>query len=140
MRAVNRLVEYEAPSCFALEFHRSAETAYKCVSLHLVAPISFRPRRSINHLSPVPPLFIRETGKKISRPPPPPTVSHGNYGVDGGVVKNPPLVARAFARQSFIPKLALIPLESSWPSFRRSNLGPRSSVEACTKEMEELAR
>lgn len=86
------------------------------------------------------PAFYSRNGEENLTSASPPTVSYGNYGVDGGVVKNPPLVARAFARQSFIPKLALIPLESSWPSFRRSNLRPRSSVEACTKEMEELAR
>lgn len=101
--------------CFVLEFHRCISFRPRCISRRI----------KLNRHRPF--LFIlRETGKKISRPPspPPPTIFHGNYGVDGGVVKNPPLVVRApltlsvahtvYSKTRFNPPQ----FESSWPSFQ----------------------
>lgn len=48
------------------------------------------------------PAFYSRNGEENLTSASPPTVSHGNYGVDGGVVKNPPLVARFAFRSAIV--------------------------------------
>lgn len=66
-------VEYEAPSmCFVLEFHRCISFRPRCISRRI----------KLNRHRPF--LFIlRETGKKISRPPSPPPTDYFSWKLRG---------------------------------------------------------